>query len=94
MLSTSSGPQALIERGDELRQVLHALDETLDFPAPDHDLIDLLDDGIAPVLGLLIPTHQRVVSLVVLLLVRRRPRKPDRSCFHKPVSVAVRGVWR
>ena len=41
------GPQALVELGDELRQVLHALDEALDLPAADHDLIDLLNDGIA-----------------------------------------------
>ena len=27
------GPQALIEPGDELRQVLNALDESLDLPA-------------------------------------------------------------
>ena len=29
------GPQALIELGDELRQVLHALNEPLDLPAAD-----------------------------------------------------------
>ncbi len=37
-------PQALVELGDELRQVLYALDEALDLPAADHDLTDLLDD--------------------------------------------------
>ena len=42
------GPQALVELGDELRQVLYALDEALDLPSPDHDLVDLLDDCIAP----------------------------------------------
>ena len=61
------GPQALIELGDELRQVLHALNEPLNLPAADHDPVDLLHDGIAPVLGLLIAAHQRIVPLVVFL---------------------------
>ena len=67
------GPQALVEPGDEFRQVLHALDKALDLPAADHDLIDLLDDRIAFVLGLFIPAHQRIVALVVFLLVLRHP---------------------
>ena len=62
------GPQALVELGDELRQDLHAPNELFDLPAPDHDLINLLDDGIALVLGLFIPAHQRVIALVVFLL--------------------------
>ena len=41
------GPQAGVELGDELQQGLHALDEPLDLPALDHDLVDLLDDRIA-----------------------------------------------
>lgn len=44
-------PQALVELGDDLRQVLHALDEPLDLPAANHDLVDLLHDGIALALG-------------------------------------------
>ena len=34
------GPQTLVEPGDELRQVLHGLNEAFDLPAADHDLID------------------------------------------------------
>ena len=48
------GPQALIEPGDELRQILHALDEALNLPAPDHDLVDLLDDRMWYVLRCLV----------------------------------------
>ena len=55
------------------RHVLHALNEPLDLPAADHDPVDLLHDGIAPVLGLLIAAHQRTVPLVVFLLVLRHP---------------------
>ena len=39
------------EACEDARQVLHVLDEPLDLPAADHDLIDLLDDGIAGTLG-------------------------------------------
>ena len=38
------GPQALVELGDELRQVLHILAEVLDLSAMAHNLTDLLDD--------------------------------------------------
>ncbi len=44
----------LDELGDELRPVLHTLNEPLDFPVTDHDLVDLLDDDIVLVLSLLI----------------------------------------
>jgi len=77
------GPQALIEPGDELRQDLHALDEPLDLPAPDHDLIDLLHDGIAFVLGLFIPADKCIVSLVVFLLVLRHPGVPGDQVVHR-----------
>ena len=62
------GPQALVKLGDELRKVLHALDEPLDLPVADHDLIDLPDDSIALMLGLFIAAHQRVVALVVFVI--------------------------
>ena len=55
------------------RQVPHALDEPLNFPAPDHDLVDLLHNGFALVLGFFIPVDQRIIALVVLLLVLRHP---------------------
>ena len=48
-------PQTLVELGDELRQVLHGLDEAFDLPAADHDLIDLLGDCVALSLGILVP---------------------------------------
>ena len=75
---------------EDARQVLHALDEPLDLPAPDHDLIDLLHDGIALVLGYLVPAHQRIVTFVVLLLVLdqeaarevSRPAPADRARIH------------
>ena len=70
------GPQALIEPGDELRQVLNALDESLDLPAADHDLVDLLDDCVALSLGILVPADQRIVALIVLFLVLRYPGVP------------------
>ena len=63
------GPQALVKLGDELWQVLHALDEPLDLPAADHDLVNLLDVGIALMLGFLIPGNQCIVALVVFLTV-------------------------
>ena len=61
------GSQALVDLGDELRQVLHTLDEPLDLPAADHDLVNLLDVGIALMLGFLIPGNQCIVALVVFL---------------------------
>ena len=73
------GPQDLIELGDELRQDLHALDEPLDL----HDLIDLLHDGIAFVLGLFIPADKCIVSLVVFLLVLRHPGVPGDQVVHR-----------
>ena len=77
------GPQALIKLGDELRQVLHALDELLDLPAADHDLIDLLHDGIAFVLGFLIAAHQRIVPLFVLFLIQRHPGVASNQVVHR-----------
>ena len=47
-------PKALVKLGDELRQGLHAFDEPLDLPAPDHDLVDLLDDRMWYVLRCLV----------------------------------------
>ena len=70
------GPQALVELRHRLRQVLNALDESLDLPAPDHDLIDLLDDCVALSLGIFIPADQRVVALVVFFLVLCHPGVP------------------
>ena len=77
------GPQALIKLGDELRQILHALYEPLDLPAPDHNLVDLFHDGIALVLGFLIAADQRVVSLVVFLLVLRHPGVAGNQVVHR-----------
>ncbi len=70
------GPKALVELGDELRQGFHALDEPLELPAPDHDLVDLPDECIALSLGILIPADQRIIALVVFLLVLRHPGVP------------------
>ena len=50
---------------------------------PDHNLIDLLYHGIAPVLGLLIAAHQRVVPLVVFLLVLRHSGIPGNQVVHR-----------
>ena len=77
------GPQALVELGDELRQVLHAIDEPLDLPAPDHDLIDLLHDSIALLLGFLIPGNQCIVALVVFLLVLCHPGISGDQVVHR-----------
>jgi len=55
--------QTPVETGDELRQVLHALVELLDFPTPDHDLVNLLDARIALLLGLFILRSQRVEAV-------------------------------
>ena len=74
-------PQALVELGDELRQVLYALDEALDLPAADHDLVDLLDDGIALSLGIFIPADERVVALVVLFLVLKKKQASQLTKF-------------
>ena len=75
------GPQALVEPGDGLRQFLHALDEPFDLPAVDHDLVDLVHDGIALSLGILIPVDQRVVALVVLFLVLKEKQASQFSKF-------------
>ena len=77
------GPQALVEPGDEFRQVLHALDKALDLPAPDHDLVDLLDDCVALSLGIFIPADQSVIALIVFLLVLRHPGIPGDQVVHR-----------
>ncbi len=77
------GPQALVKLGDELRKALHAIDEPLDLPAPDHNLVDLLHDGIALVLGFFIPVDQRIIALVVLLLVLRHPGVAGNQVVHR-----------
>ena len=75
------GPQALVEPGDGLRQFLHALDEPFDLPAVDHDLVDLVHDGIAPALGILVPADQRIVALVVLFLVLKKKQATQLTKF-------------
>ena len=70
-------PKASVEFSDELLQVLHGIDEALELPATDHDLVDLLDDRIALSLGILVPADQRVVALVVFFLVLRHPCIPS-----------------
>ena len=66
-------PQALVEPGDEFRQVLNALDEPLQLPAPDHDLVDPIRHLITPAFGFFVPADQCVVVLVVLGLVLGHP---------------------
>ena len=68
---------------EDARQVLHALNEPLAFPAADHDLVDLLRDGIALVLGFFIPFDQRVVALIIFLLVLRHPGIPGNQVVHR-----------
>ncbi len=53
--------------------ILHALSEVLDLSAPDHKLIDLLDDCIALSFGILIPADKRIAALVVLFPVLGYP---------------------
>ncbi len=68
---------------EDARQVLHALDEPLDLPAPDHDLVDLLYHSIAFVLGVFIPADKCIVSLVVFLLVLRHPGVAGNQVVHR-----------
>ena len=89
---TSSGATELSERVreangcaacEDARQVLHVLDEPFDLPAPDHDLIDLLHDGIALLLGFLIPGNQCIVALGVFLLVLCHPSISGDQVVHR-----------
>ena len=67
------GPLARVKFGVELRQALDGFDETLQLPAPDHDLLDPIRQLITPALGFFVPADQRFVSLVVLGLVLSHP---------------------
>ena len=67
------GPLACVEFGVELRQALHALDEPLDLPAPDHDLVNPVRHLITLALGFFLPADERVVALIVLGLVLSHP---------------------
>jgi len=89
---TSSGATELSERVreangcaacEDTRQVLHAFNEPFDLPAADHDLVDLLHDGIAFVLGFLIAADQRVITLVVLFLVLHHSGIPGNQVVHR-----------
>ena len=67
------GPLAYVEFGVELRQGLDGLDESLQLPAPNHDLVDPVRYLITPALGFFVPAHQRIVALLVLGLVLSHP---------------------
>ena len=68
------GPKASVELSDELWQVLHGLNEPLDLPAQNHDLVDLLDDRIA-----LWFIHAHIVQFFVTCRIPTRIRTAPKS---------------